>query len=302
MADSNELGWKVVQEYTANPLADDSDDDKKILRAQARAERKIKAEKAKKKRPVPYNKPTSTSTAKSSQKPGVCYNCFKPGHWQYECPEKKRNAKLSRINLLSSNVFERVALDSRILNSDNCHSVNVNKVVFNSTTVTSSNCSLERDGQFQPSRQSTQVKIITPVGQLKQAIHKWQEVGASEYILRVIDRGYGIPFKKVPETVFLKNNKSSRENSKFVLDEISKLLEKGCISEVSEAPAVVNPLTVAYSRSGKPRLVLDCRHINECIHQFKFKFEDGSVARQIFEKGDFLFRFNLKVPIIIFLF
>jgi hypothetical protein len=28
----------------------------------------------------------------------------------------------------------------------------------------------------------------------------------------------------------------------------------------------------------KPRLVLDCRHINECIHQFEFKFEDGSVA------------------------
>jgi hypothetical protein len=57
-------------------------------------------------------------------------------------------------------------------------------------------------------------------------------------------------------------------------------LEKGCISEVVEAPFVVNPLTVAYSRSNKPRLVLDCRH----IHQFKFKFEDGSVARELFAR------------------
>jgi hypothetical protein len=62
MADSSEHGWKVVQEYTSNPLAEDSDDDKKILRAQTRAERKSKAEKAKKKRPTPYLRPAATFT------------------------------------------------------------------------------------------------------------------------------------------------------------------------------------------------------------------------------------------------
>ena len=30
LADSSEQGWKVVQEYEANPLAEDSDDEKKI--------------------------------------------------------------------------------------------------------------------------------------------------------------------------------------------------------------------------------------------------------------------------------
>ena len=83
----------------------------------------------------------------------------------------------------------------------------------------------------------------------------------------------------------MRNNKSSRDNADFVENEISKLLEKGCISEVNEIPKVVNPLTVAHSRSGKPRLVLDCRHINTCIHKFKFKFEDGSVARELFKLG-----------------
>ena len=92
----------------------------------------------------------------------------------------------------------------------------------------------------------------------------------------------------------MRNNKSARENVDFVKNEITKLLEKGCISEVAEAPFVVNPLTVAYSRSNKPRLVLDCRHINTCIHQFKFKFEDGSVARELFAKGDHLFKYDLK--------
>jgi hypothetical protein len=106
MADSSEHGWKVVQEYTSNPLAEDSDDEKKILRVQTRAERKVKAEKEKKKSPTPYSRTAATSTAsnpnnnttpKSSQKPGVSYNCFRPGHWQYECPEK-RLTKLRTIS------------------------------------------------------------------------------------------------------------------------------------------------------------------------------------------------------------
>jgi hypothetical protein len=36
-ADSSQLGWKVIQEYQANPIADD---EKKMYRAQMRAERK----------------------------------------------------------------------------------------------------------------------------------------------------------------------------------------------------------------------------------------------------------------------
>ncbi|VDI69125.1 Hypothetical predicted protein, partial [Mytilus galloprovincialis] len=37
MADSSEHGWRVVQEYTSNPLADDLEDDRKIMRATSRA-------------------------------------------------------------------------------------------------------------------------------------------------------------------------------------------------------------------------------------------------------------------------
>ena len=45
MADSSELGWKVVQEYVVNPLAEDSGDEKRIDRAYAVANRKVKADK-----------------------------------------------------------------------------------------------------------------------------------------------------------------------------------------------------------------------------------------------------------------
>ncbi|XP_052251470.1 uncharacterized protein LOC127858378 [Dreissena polymorpha] len=99
------------------------------------------------------------------------------------------------------------------------------------------------------------------------------------YILDVIRLGYKLPFKVIPEQVFLKNNKSARENPDFVSKEINSLLQKGVISEVCQQPYAVNPLTVAYNRSGKPRLVLDCRHINPCLHLFKIKFDDINIDK-----------------------
>ena len=63
LADSSELGWRLVNEYETNPLASDSDDEKRMYKAEARANRKLKAEKSKKTRsarPWPYRKPAAS--------------------------------------------------------------------------------------------------------------------------------------------------------------------------------------------------------------------------------------------------
>ena len=52
-------------------------------------------------------------------------------------------------------------------------------------------------------------------------------------------------------------------------------------------------MTVAYNRNGKPWLVLDCRHINDYLHQFKVKYEDISVAQTLFD-NTFTYTFDLK--------
>ena len=57
---------------------------------------------------------------------------------------------------------------------------------------------------------------------------------------------------------------------------------------------MVNPLTVARNKSGKLRLVLDCRHINVSLFQFRFKYENADVARVLFEQGDYMITFDLK--------
>ena len=62
MADAFELGWRVVNDYVANPLASDSEDEKRIYKAEATASRKFKAEMSKKSklpRTWPYGKQQS---------------------------------------------------------------------------------------------------------------------------------------------------------------------------------------------------------------------------------------------------
>ena len=110
----------------------------------------------------------------------------------------------------------------------------------------------------------------------------------------MICNGYKLPFRQIPQAAILRNNKSALANLDFVSSEIGSLLTKQCISEVTYIPRVVNPLTVALSRSGKKRLVLDCGHINPDLFKFKCCFEDQSVARQLFSQEDHLFSFDIR--------
>jgi len=51
---------------------------------------------------------------------------------------------------------------------------------------------------------------------------------------------------------------------------------------------------VAFNKLIKPRLVLDCGRINPHLHKYRFKYEDGKVAREMFDIGDFIFSYDLK--------
>ena len=131
---------------------------------------------------------------------------------------------------------------------------------------------------------------ISPMGRLQSRYDEWQKVTNNQFILGIIKDGYKLPFKEVPEPVKLRNNKSAQ----FVRSEVQNLLARCSIEKIEYKPIVTNPLTVSTNRSGKQRLVLDCRHLNKCLAKFKFKYEDVSVARQLFEKGTYLFSWELR--------
>lgn len=73
LADSSDLGWSVVKEYQTNPLASDSEDEKRMFRAEARANRKLKQRRFDRSRRMqrfqPYQS-SATSTTSTGQLQG----------------------------------------------------------------------------------------------------------------------------------------------------------------------------------------------------------------------------------------
>ncbi|XP_060082590.1 uncharacterized protein LOC132561897 [Ylistrum balloti] len=101
LADSSEFGWKTVKEYEANSIADNSDDEKKMVKAENRAQRKIKVQMGTRRRfnrTHPYapethrtQENTTSGNTTTTRRPGFCFACGKPGHWRAECKELVRS-------------------------------------------------------------------------------------------------------------------------------------------------------------------------------------------------------------------
>ena len=66
--------------------------------------------------------------------------------------------------------------------------------------------------EYEQGRSST----IVVAGRLKSHIQFWRSIGASQFILDVIEHGYRIPFHSTPPVSFSSNNKSALAHSDFV--------------------------------------------------------------------------------------
>ena len=124
--------------------------------------------------------------------------------------------------------------------------------------------------EYDISAQGSNVK-----GRLKTRTMFWKDIEASPFVLDILENGYSIPFISIPISKFNRNNKSARDNSDFVTEAVSELLEKGCIVEASSRPHVINPLSVAINSSGKKRLILDLHEVNLHVRKSKVK---GSIT------------------------
>ena len=93
--------------------------------------------------------------------------------------------------------------------------------------------------------------------------------------------------------MFFRNHNSAFRNSEFVSSEISKLLSPGAMVGVSSTDLhVCNPLGVTVNTLGKPWLILDLRYVNQHLRSLKFKYEDIRTAADLFQKGDWFFKFD----------
>ena len=130
-------------------------------------------------------------------------------------------------------------------------------------------------------------------GRLQKNIAFWKAIGAYDYVLRIIEYGYEIPFISNPPSMYFSNNKSALSNEKFVTGAISELVQSGCVIKVPFKPHVVSPLSVAENRS-KQRLILDLSTLNYYVKKDKVKFEDYNTALDFFDKDCYAIKFDLK--------
>ena len=131
-------------------------------------------------------------------------------------------------------------------------------------------------------------------GRLRKSIQFWREIDAPRFILDTIEFGYKLLLLQIPPPFVATNNNSALQESEFVESAISELLSLECITEVFAPPEVINPLSVSIQKSGKKRLILDLRHVNQYLFKSKFRCEDVSIAREVLNPGDFMFSFDLK--------
>ena len=112
--------------------------------------------------------------------------------------------------------------------------------------------------------------------------------------MNVIDKGYKLPFIETPESWLFLNNKSAFENEKFVSETLAELLKDSSVKEVDYIPCVVNPLSVSTNASGKQRLILDLRYVNNCLYKERIAFEDWRSFENYVSSNNFAYKFDLK--------
>lgn len=130
---------------------------------------------------------------------------------------------------------------------------------------------------------------------MRKFLHVWRSIGASSFVLSVIESGYKLPFVSIPLRYFFSNHKSAVDNRAFVCEAIELLLLAGSAVEVKRDQVhVCSPLGVVPKKNGKRRLILDLRFLNKHLAKRKFKFEDLRVVAEILQPGDWFFTFDLR--------
>ena len=107
----------------------------------------------------------------------------------------------------------------------------------------------------------------------------------TEYTVLVIEHmhSYSLPFVHLPNPLFFRNLQLALKHYSFVTSAISQLVPNGVVEETTaDALLLCSPLGAVPKKSGKLRLILDLRYLNEYLHTEKFTFEDLRLIPSIF--------------------
>ena len=121
----------------------------------------------------------------------------------------------------------------------------------------------------------------------------WEQLETNEFILNIIKCGYKPHKLQIPRENNFRNNMSALEIVEFVSAAVKDLHESGSVIKVPFKPTVVNPLSVAFNSSRKPRLILYLRFVNNHLRREHIKFDDWRVFEHYVSPSGYLFKFDL---------
>jgi len=96
-------------------------------------------------------------------------------------------------------------------------------------------------------------ECVSVKGRLSRALEFWKDIHAPQFILGVLNLVINCHYSK----------------SAFVGNAINNLISQGCVTKVFELPIIINHLSVSIQKSGKKRLILDPRHVNQFLYNKK---------------------------------
>jgi len=259
---------------------------------------------------------------------GPCYQCGQPGHIRANCPNRHPPVKEYPLNhSCEDSVNDYVCgNDSQgVVNTVSVRSEGYHTRASRSCEVFNTNCVNEAEqGVVKDFKDNVTASLVGPLalheeeegdpllircweveeganqiedvqGRLKSCLSFWEkELDPAPWILSCIRDGYKLPLRSVPDQFCKPNQQSALSNAAFVSEALSELENNRCIQQVDHQPHVCSPLSVVENGRGKLRLVINLRYLNQFLWQDKFKYEDLRIAMLMFQKGDFMFSFDLK--------
>ena len=130
---------------------------------------------------------------------------------------------------------------------------------------------LELQGDYVGRRLTTNTCVPANIHRPEFREFWFETLFCSDLVKDTIQNGYELPFAELPPDCFEQNNKSARDDSEFVRNEVYRLEKLGCIIRVDEKPRCVLPLSSVFSK--KKRVVVDAsRHLNPYLRHRKVCF------------------------------
>lgn len=117
---------------------------------------------------------------------------------------------------------------------------------------------------------------VRPYVAARRAVKRWRALGASRWVITTILRGVQIPWTQVPPRYRSKGYRLAPANEEWAEGELERWLRAGYLRELNAEEAAAAHCVmggfVTHS-AGKPRLVIDYRHVNAFMEKRRFKYE-----------------------------